>query len=139
MKKTLLIFVAIFSLWTVASAQTESKVKVINQKEFLELFDMAKGCAKQTCVIDFNATWCGPCKQLAPILEELAAEYDGQVYFYSIDIDQNKEIAKGLQIQSIPYLLYFAEGADEPLESVGLLPKEEVKEFINKIYRPQTK
>ena len=139
MKKTLLIFVAIFSLWTVASAQTESKVKVINQKEFLELFDMATGSAKQTCVIDFNATWCGPCKQLAPILEELAAEYDGKVYFYSIDIDQNKEIAKGLQIQSIPYLLYFAEGADEPLESVGLLPKEEVKEFINKIYRPQTK
>lgn len=139
MKRTFLILVAIFTMCTIANAQTESKVKVINQKEFLELFDMATGSAKQTCVIDFNATWCGPCKQLAPILEELAAEYDGQVYFYSIDIDQNKEIAKGLQIQSIPYLLYFAEGADEPLESVGLLPKEEVKEFINKIYRPQTK
>lgn len=133
MKKTLLIFAAIFTMWTVANAQTETKVKVINQNEFLELFDMATESAKQTCVIDFNATWCGPCKQLAPILEELAAEYEGRVNFYSIDTDKNKELAQVLQIKNIPYLVYFAEGADEPLESIGLLTKEELKVYIERI------
>ena len=133
MKKALLIFAAIFTMWTVANAQTESKVKVINQNDFLELFDMATGSANQPCVIDFNATWCGPCRKLAPILEELAAEYEGRVNFYSIDTDKNRDLAKMLQIQSIPYVLYFAVGADEPIESIGLLTKEEVKAYIEKI------
>ena len=133
MKKALLIFAAIFTMWAVANAQTESKVKVINQTEFIELFDISTGIAKQPCVIDFNATWCGPCRKLAPILEELAAEYEGRVNFYSIDTDKNKELAKMIGIQSIPYVIYFAEGADEPLESIGLLTKEEVKEYIDKI------
>ena len=133
MKKTLLIFAAIFAIWTVASAQTESKVKVINQAEFLELFNIESGTIAQPSVFDFNATWCGPCRKLAPILEELAAEYEGRVNFYSIDIDNNKELAKMLEIQSIPYVVYFAAGADEPLESIGLLTKEEVTEYINQI------
>lgn len=133
MKRALLIFAAVFTMWTIASAQTESKVKVINQEEFLELFDMETMSVKQPSVIDFNATWCGPCRKLAPILEELAAEYDGKVNFYSIDTDKNRDLAKMLQIQSIPYVLYFAVGADEPIESIGLLTKEEVKAYIEKI------
>lgn len=133
MKRALLIFAAVFTMWTIASAQTESKVKVINQEEFLELFDMETMSVKQPSVIDFNATWCGPCRKLAPILEELAAEYDGKVNFYSIDTDKNRDLAKMLQIKSIPYVLYFAVGADEPIESIGLLTKEEVKAYIEKI------
>ncbi len=133
MKKALLIFVAIFTMWTVASAQTESKVKEIDQNKFMELFDTQTMTARAPIVIDFNATWCGPCRKLAPILEELATEYEGRVNFYSIDVDKNRELASMLQIQSIPYVLFFAPGAEEPEEMIGLVSKEEVRVYIEKI------
>ena len=134
MKKALLIFAAIFTMWTVASAQSASKVKEIGQEEFIALFNPTTGTIAKPSVFDFNATWCRPCRKLAPILEELAAEYEGRVNFYSIDIDQNKELAKALEIQSIPYVLFFSANTDDdPQEMIGLSSKEEVKAYIDKI------
>ena len=74
--------------------------------------------------------------KVAPILEELAAEYEGRVNFYSIDVDKNKELAKLLEIQSIPYVLFFGAGVDEPIESIGLITKEEAKVYIEQILQP---
>ena len=98
MKKALLIVVAMLTMCGIASAQ-EATVKVIDQKKFMELF--AGETLARPAVVDFNATWCGPCRQLAPILEELAKEYAGKVDFYSIDVDKNKELAKALEILKI--------------------------------------
>ncbi|MBR5086151.1 MAG: redoxin domain-containing protein [Muribaculaceae bacterium] len=124
---------AIFTMCSIANAQTDNKVKVINQDEFVALFDMETGAIAQPSVFDFNATWCGPCRRLAPILEELAAEYEGRVNFYSIDVDNNRELAQMLQIQSIPYVLFFNINGDDPEELIGLASKEEVKVYIEKI------
>lgn len=133
MKKALLILVALFTVWTAASAQNHAKVKVINHAEFYNL--IAGKTMARPAVVDFNATWCGPCRMLAPILEELAAEYEGKVDFFSIDVDKNKELAKELQIQSIPYVMYIKNTTDDPQESIGLLSKEELKVYIENLLK----
>lgn len=61
-------------------------------------------------LIDFNATWCGPCKKLKPVLDEIASEYAGKVKVVAIDVDQNKSLADAMQIRSIPLLIYYKEG-----------------------------
>jgi thioredoxin 1 len=61
-------------------------------------------------LIDFNATWCGPCKKLKPILDEIATEYAGKVKIVAIDVDQNKSLADAMQIRSIPLLIYYKNG-----------------------------
>src|ERR1035437_9958675 len=58
------------------------------------------------CIIDFYATWCGPCKLVAPIMEELAKEYDGRIYIYKVDVDAEPEIAGAYGIQSIPTIFF---------------------------------
>ena len=84
----------------------------------------------QLTLVDFYATWCGPCRRLAPVLEELAVEYKGKVEFYSIDVDKNKPLAQAFQVRSIPMLLLCpVEG--EPQAIVGLYPKEEIVKAID--------
>ncbi len=80
-------------------------------------------------IIDFNATWCGPCKRLAPILKELAKEYKGKVDFYSVDVDKNKDLARAYGIRSVPMLLFVPQQG-QPQASLGLMPKGEIKKAI---------
>jgi len=61
-------------------------------------------------VVDFHADWCGPCHQLAPVLEGLAEEWDGRVRFVKVDIDRNPDVARAYRISSIPAVLLFEEG-----------------------------
>lgn len=65
---------------------------------------------KTPILFDFKAKWCGPCKQLAPILDEIAKEYPGQIIIMPIDIDENKSLADDLKIRSIPFLMYYKNG-----------------------------
>lgn len=83
------------------------------------------------CVIDFYTTWCGPCKRLAPIMEELSQTYCDQVRFYKVDTERERELAAVFRISSIPQVLYIpVEG--EPVLLKGLYPKENIIEIIEK-------
>lgn len=75
------------------------------------------------CVIDFYADWCGPCKMVAPILEELSEEYEGKINIFKIDTEKERELAAMFRVQSIPSLLFVpAEG--QPQMALGALPRE---------------
>lgn len=87
------------------------------------------------CVIDFWAAWCGPCRMLAPIFEELAAEYAGKVLFYKVDTDAEQELAMVFGIRSIPSLLFVPLNG-KPQMAVGALPKPTLKEIIEKELLP---
>lgn len=84
------------------------------------------------CIIDFYASWCGPCKTIAPILEELAKEYDGQIYIYKINTEEEQELAGAFGIRSIPTLLFCPmNGAPQMVQ--GALPKDAFKKAINDV------
>jgi thioredoxin len=83
-------------------------------------------------LIDFYADWCGPCKAIAPVLEELAAEYDGQIYIYKIDTEAEQELAALFGIRSIPSLL-FVPMDENPQMAQGAIPKPQLKEAIEQL------
>ena len=84
------------------------------------------------CIIDFYADWCGPCKMVAPVLEELAKEYEGKVHFYKIDTEDQQELAAAFGIRSIPSML-FCPKEGQPQMAVGALPKQTIEKAINEI------
>lgn len=83
-------------------------------------------------LIDFYADWCGPCKAIAPTLEELAAEYDGQIYIYKINTEQEQELAAAFGIRSIPSLLFVTMDG-KPQMSAGAMSKPELKKVIEEV------
>ncbi len=83
-------------------------------------------------VVDFWATWCGPCKMIAPILEEIAGEFADKVKIVKIDVDSNSATAAKHNIMSIPSLLFFKNG-EVVDQVVGAIPKAQLSERINKI------
>ena len=83
-------------------------------------------------IIDFYASWCGPCKMVAPILEELAEEYDGQIYIYKVNTEKEQELAAMFGIRSIPSILFIPMG-EQPQMATGAMPKSSFKEAIDKV------
>ena len=95
-------------------------------------FDQMVLQAEKPVLIDFWAAWCRPCLMVAPILNELAEEYDGRINFAKLDVDQNPKMPTKYGIMSIPALLIFKNG--EPVSQiVGFRPKEELKRSLDAI------
>lgn len=103
-------------------------MRVINMDEFNnEVIN-----SNEVAVIDFFATWCGPCKALSPILEEVSDEYEGKVDIYKVDVDEEEELSAAFGIRTIPTLLFIPMDKN-PQIMVGGLPKNKLKEAIESI------
>ena len=103
----------------------QTKVYDLKQEELVFLGD-------KPAIVDFTATWCGPCQRIAPILDELANEYDGKIVIYKVDIDKNRDLAKEFNVSSIPAVLYIPLDG-EPVMTVGSRDKGKFKSEIETI------
>lgn len=109
------------------SAKTSGSVHELNATTFnTKVYDMTaeglKYLGDKPAIVDFTATWCGPCQRIAPVLEELAREYDGKIVIYKVDIDKNRELAKAFNVSSIPAVMYIPLDG-EPVMTVGARDK----------------
>lgn len=83
-------------------------------------------------IIDFYADWCGPCRQLSPIVEEIAKEYEGKIIVYKVDTDKEKILSQSMGISGLPTLLFIpVQGS--PQMSMGVIPKESLVKAINEV------
>lgn len=119
-----------------AASKYAGKVTHITKAEFdKRVCNTANGTWKyigdKPCVIDFYATWCGPCKMISPYLDEFAEKYKDQLYIYKIDIDKERELASMFGAYSIP-LLIFVPQQGEPSAQRGALAKEDLEAAIKK-------
>jgi thioredoxin len=110
---------------TVQMTEADFKEKIFNYETESEW----KYKGSVPAIIDFYADWCGPCKAVAPVLEELAAEYDGRLVIYKIDTDKEQQLSGMFGIQSIPTFLFIPmEGT--PMMQRGALPKKAFEQVI---------
>jgi thioredoxin 1 len=109
----------------------------LNKQTFLEkVFNYEKNQdwkfeGEIPAVVDFWAPWCGPCKMVGPIIDELSTEYDGKVNFYKVNTDEEQELGAVFGIKSIPSLLFIPKEG-QPKLAVGALPKDSLKSAIEK-------
>ena len=95
----------------------------------IENNDMSALEAASVALLDISATWCQPCKILAPVVERLSEEFAGKVAFFNADSEENPEVAKKFKVRGIPYLLLFKKGQVVD-HKVGVQPAEELKSWI---------
>jgi thioredoxin len=122
-----------------AAENSEGAVTRINTEMFKKLvWDFEKSPdafvfkGDQPCVIDFYADWCRPCKMVAPIMDELAKEYKGQVHIYKVNTDEEMELSRIFNIRSIPAVLYVPRNG-KPQMSVGLMGKDAYVKTIQEL------
>ena len=100
-------------------------VKKINAQEFAQ-----EAMKAPVAVVDFNATWCGPCRMLAPVLEDVSEKYEGRVSFFSVDVDESPELAMQYRVNSVPCLVLLKKGVFTD-QSVGFRPEGQLTEWID--------
>jgi len=85
-------------------------------------------------IIDFWAEWCGPCKMISPVLDEIAKEYDGKLNVYKVNVDEEVDVASAFGIQSIPSLLFIPMN-EQPRLAVGALPKAGIMKLVKEVLK----
>jgi len=115
--------------------------KLTTEEFKAKVFDFAqnkewKYAGDKPCIVDFYADWCGPCKMIAPVLDELSQKYAGKLEVYKIDTDQEQDLAAAFAIQSIPSMLFIPmEG--KPQMAQGALPKDVLEKAIADVLKVQ--
>lgn len=126
---------------TAATEKPTTRVVHITKADFLKkVYDFEKNpdewkyLGSQPAIVDFYADWCGPCRQLSPVLDELAKEYSGKLTIYKVNVDNERGLATFFGIRSIPTLL-FIPMKDKPQRSLGALSKTELKGIIKDVLK----
>lgn len=126
---------------TAAKEKPTTKVVHITKADFLKkVYDFEKNpdewkyLGSQPAIVDFYADWCGPCRQLSPVLDELAKEYSGELTIYKVNVDNERGLATFFGIRSIPTLL-FIPMKGKPQRSLGALSKTELKGIIKDVLK----
>lgn len=112
----------------------------INKSEFIQLVSNIESTpndwqhlSSKPVLVDFFATWCGPCQALSPILEEIAREYKDQIEVYRVDVDQDQELTAFFGIRTVPTLLFSKPGNEKPHLMLGVMGKQELKQHIEEL------
>ena len=148
MKNIKTVFVALFALLGVTACaqnrsesknETTMKAMELNAEEFRKLiYDYEKNPAgwkyegDLPAVIDFYATWCGPCKMMAPVMETLAGEYEGRVRIYKVDVDKEQRLAALFGVRSIPTFLFIPQSGD-PQHATGAMDISQMRRIIDEV------
>ena len=138
MRKAIVITLICFAFSANIFAQEKKETKVINltYNEFVKKVwnfekspDTFKYEGELPCVVDFYATWCGPCRKVSPIMEKIAKEYDGMLIIYKIDVDKEPKLASTFSVRSIPTVLFIPKEG-QPSKQVGALSEQQYKQII---------
>lgn len=155
MKKTFIAILSLFMLVSCGNSKKENKkteqvqkvenvvkeeslVKSLDYKTFVKKVwdietypDSFAYKSKLPCMIDFYADWCGPCKRVAPIMEEIAQQYEDKIIVYKVNVDKEQKLPLIFKVKNIP-TVFFLPTEGQPLSQVGALSKEEYISIINK-------
>lgn len=142
MKKLIVLLMALSTIYVAGYSQKKAEntgtiVHLTNEQFKKMVFDYEtnkewKYLGNKPAIIDFYASWCGPCRIMAPRLEEIAKEYAGKIIVYKVDTDKEQVLSSNLGIQSLPTLVFIPQSG-KPQASMGAIPKESLVKAINEV------
>ena len=137
MKRIIIAVLCVLGLVSALDAQEKKGVMPLSSKEFkTKVYDISaknpEYLGSKPAIVDFYASWCGPCRAISPVLEELAKEYGDKIVIYKVDVDASRDIAQAFGIRSIPAVLFIPMKGEAQM-TVGGRSKEDFKKQIDTI------